>query len=484
MRWRSGESRRRWIVARFAVTSLLVFVLVGFAISFISTRDLRQHEENTAKARSQLVAGAVIAPVLMAHPPKGPLTGAHLEAMNKIVKQMIENDGAIKRVKIWDTSGTVVYSNDPQEIGQQSVEDDLHEAIEGQTESDISDLTKAENAGERPLANKLFETYVPVRTAVDGPVIAVVEVYRDYSVIQAEIDQFARTLAISLGVGLLVLYVLLLPLMVGTTRTLRRQNEQLTEQADLLSDLLEREQATVAELRELDRMKSDFVAASSHELRTPLTSILGYAGILRSTAGDDPIAHESIDAIERQGNRMLRLVMNLLTESRIEGDRSSSVSVFDVTALMREVAGDFHLDGDRIHVEVVPGTEAQCDRTKVADILVNLLDNALKYSRPGTPVTLAASVAGDTLSLRVRDEGPGIEPGDIPRIFDRFYQTDQSSTRAHGGVGLGLHIVKGLVESMDGRVTVESERGSGSVFSAIIPMVRADEPVAAQYLNA
>ena len=291
--------------------------------------------------------------------------------------------------------------------------------------------------------------------------------------IQAEIDQFARTLAISLGVGLLALYVLLLPLMVGTTRTLRRQNEQLTEQAAQLSELLEREQATVAELRELDRMKGDFVAASSHELRSPLTSILGYARMLRTGAADDPIAHEAVDAIERQGNRMLRLVMNLLTESRIESGRSESpVVAFDVAALMREVAGDFHLDGDRIHVEVARGRRRGATAAKVADILVNLMDNALKYSRPGTPVTLAASVAGDTLSLSVRDEGPGIDPDDLPRIFDRFYQADQSATRLHGGVGLGLHIVKGLVDAM-GRRRRRAERARiGPTFTrVVIPMV-------------
>ncbi len=114
--------------------------------------------------------------------------------------------------------------------------------------------------------------------------IGVFEVYRDYAVIQAEIDRLTRTLAISSAAGLLVLYILLLPLMVGLTRTLRAQNEQLSAQAGQMGDLLEREQATVTELRELDRLRDDFVAASSHELRSPLTSILGYARLLRSSS--------------------------------------------------------------------------------------------------------------------------------------------------------------------------------------------------------
>ncbi len=113
--------------------------------------------------------------------------------------------------------------------------------------------------------------------------------------------------------------------------------------------------------------------------------------MLRGTAsGATPSPIESIDAIERQGNRMLRLVMNLLAESRIEADanRVASVGAFDVAALMHEVAGDFHLDGERIHVEVGAGTRARCDRGEGRRHAGQPLDNALKYSEPATSVTL------------------------------------------------------------------------------------------------
>ena len=159
------------------------------------------------------------------------------------------------------------------------------------------------------VADKLFETYVPFRFAGEEPVSAVIEVYQDYSVIQSEIDRLTRTLSISLGIGLLVLYAVMLPLMIGITRTLRRQNHRLQEQADQLTDLLEREQDTVAELRELDRMKSDFVAATSHELRTPLTSIRGYVHILRESALAERSGRgRGAGAIERQSSRLFRLI--------------------------------------------------------------------------------------------------------------------------------------------------------------------------------
>lgn len=471
------------IVVRFALTSFIVLVLIGVAITQFRTHDLRDREERSASSRAELLATEVVAPALSTDMLAKPLAGADYARIGSIVKQAIAADPGVKRVKIWGTDGTVLYSDDATQVGMHpETEDDLQEAIEGSVENDISDLTKPENASERLLASKLFETYVPVHLTTGGPVAAVVEVYQDYSTIQSEISRLTKTLTVSLGIGLLALYALLLPMMVGATRTLRRQNEQLHAQADQLGDLLEREQATVAELRELDRMKGDFVAASSHELRSPLTSILGYARILReTTASDDPVTLEAVDAIERQSSRMVRLVTNLLRESRIEADvEETSTVAFDVGALIREVAADFHGDGERIRPETpeeLPDVTA--DRGRIAEVLINLVDNSLKYSARDTVVTVAAEVEDHDLILRVHDEGPGIESDDLPMIFDRFYQADQSATRLHGGVGLGLHIVKGLVESMHGRVTAESLPGVGSTFTVRIPLVNQPERVAA-----
>lgn len=478
-----GSNPAGRIVVRFALTGLLVFLLVGIAITLLRTRDVQHREERAAESRAELVADTVITPALTPGSVSRPMTGERYARMALVVEQVRATDPGIARVKIWGTDGTVVFSDDPAEVGKRlEMEDDLKEAIDGEPQSDISDLSADENVGERQLGvSKLFETYVPIHTGdtkPHGPADAVVEIYRDYSTIQAEIDRLTGTLGISLGVGLLALYVLLLPLMVGTTRTLRRQNEQLTKQADQMSDLLEREQQTVAELRELDRMKGDFVAAASHELRSPLTSIRGYANLLRNDAlGEDPMNEEAIDAIDRQSSRMLRLVMNLLRESRIEADAApAAVVTFDLASLVREVRADFHLDGVRIRSEVPADLpEVRCDRGRVSDVLVNLIDNALKYADQETPVIVGATVSDGELTLRVSDQGPGIDAGDVERVFERFYQADQSATRSHGGVGLGLHIVKGLVDSMHGRVWVDTVPGAGSTFWVRVPLVTEDE---------
>jgi two-component system phosphate regulon sensor histidine kinase PhoR len=303
-------------------------------------------------------------------------------------------------------------------------------------------------------------------------------------VIQAEIDRLTRTLSISLAIGLLALYVVMLPLMIGVTRTLRRQNNQLQEQADQLSDLLAREQDTVAELRELDRMKSDFVAATSHELRTPLTSIKGYVHILReSSLSKDPVALEALAAIERQSSRLFRLIANVLRESNLEhDDAQNAVFMFPFQEVVDEVVADFHETGTRIVSEVPEDlAPVTVDKRRIQDVLVNLVDNALKYSSAPARVTVGARSDGPTFTFWVSDEGVGIEPDDLPRIFERFYQVDQSATRSHGGVGLGLHIVSGLLETIGGRVDVRSEPGVGSTFTVTVPLARLEDLEAADH---
>jgi signal transduction histidine kinase len=267
--------------------------------------------------------------------------------------------------------------------------------------------------------------------------------------------------------------------MVGTTRTLRRQNAQLSEQADQLGVLLAREQETVAELRELDRLKSDFAAAASHELRTPLTTIRGYAELLGDRGSvDDPSTRDAIDAIVRQTGHLQRLVGNLLREAQLEHGshetREESTSIADVLGGVRQ---GFPGSLGRIHLRTEPDIPSMLlDPVTLHEIVANLVDNALKYSTPGAPVEVTAEIAGNALVIRVRDEGEGIPPGDLPRIFDRFTQIDGSSTRAHGGVGLGLHLVRELTRRSGGEVEVDSIMGKGTTFTVTLPISTAGRP--------
>ncbi|MGZ4155213.1 MAG: sensor histidine kinase, partial [Actinomycetota bacterium] len=153
--------------------------------------------------------------------------------------------------------------------------------------------------------------------------------------------------------------------------------------------------------------------------------------------------------------------------------------------LVREVAADFHDAAERLVNDVATDLPpVTCNRRRLQDVLSNLVDNALKYSPPPEPILVGARVSDDTLTMWVRDRGIGIAPEDRHRVFERFFQVDQSATRAYGGVGLGLHIVHGLVASMGGTVDVDSRINEGSTFTVSVPLVARAEPDAAAAVNA
>jgi signal transduction histidine kinase len=273
--------------------------------------------------------------------------------------------------------------------------------------------------------------------------------------------------------GLAVLYALLLPIALGASRELRRRNEQLAE-------LLQREQQTVAELRDLARKKDDFVSAASHELRSPLTSILGsLATLKRPDVGADPAARdEFLGATERQAKRLERLVENLLTEAHLEEARPVELADVDLREVASTVVAELGANG-RVMFELPAGT-VRTDRTRIVEVLRYLLENALKYSPGDSPVTVAAVVEDGELRMRVTDLGPGIDPAYQAEIFERFHQVDQSRTRSHDGLGLGLHLARELVEELSGRVDVDSDPGRGSTFTVTVPTGQAQaEPTPA-----
>jgi signal transduction histidine kinase len=467
------------IVWRFAITSFVVFASIGVGVAAVRAGDLRSRSEEAATVRAELIAEGIVVPLLRPSDIERPVRGARYATLDRAIHEFAMEDAGVERVKIWNTDGEIVFSNDPEQVGlRPELEEDLEEAFDGEVASEISDLDEPENASERKLADQLFETYVPIALGGDtesDEVDAVIEIYQDYSAIQAEIDRLYDTLRLSLGIGLVLLYVLLLPLMIGTTRTLRRQNAQLSEQADQLGVLLAREQETVAELRELDRLKSDFAAAASHELRTPLTTIRGYAELLMErTPADGSNTRDAVEAIARQTALLQRLVGNLLREAKLEhGEADGDREPTSVAAVLGEVRQGFPGSIDRIDLRIereLPSLDL--DPIALHEIVANLVDNALKYSGPGVPVVIDAHIEDETLIVRVSDQGPGIEPGDLPLIFDRFTQIDGSATRAHGGVGLGLHLVRELTRRSGGEVEVDSVVGRGTTFTVSIPARR------------
>ncbi|MBI5527888.1 MAG: PAS domain-containing protein [Deltaproteobacteria bacterium] len=229
-------------------------------------------------------------------------------------------------------------------------------------------------------------------------------------------------------------------------------------------------------MRRLETVRRDFVANVSHELRTPVASIRSAAETLRDAVGRDPeAALEFAAMIERNAERVTRLIDDLLDLSRIE----SREFALNLEAIEPGPAIDHVLKiyksraeerGIALRAEVPDGTPpAKADRRALEQVLCNLVENAIKYSPEGASVTVRADSAGGMIRISVQDTGPGIEARHIPRLFERFYRADAGRSREVGGTGLGLSIVKHLVEAMNGRVEVESVPGRGSAFSFSLP---------------
>ncbi|MGH2811407.1 MAG: ATP-binding protein, partial [Actinomycetota bacterium] len=246
------------------------------------------------------------------------------------------------------------------------------------------------------------------------------------------------------------------------------------------AESFDREHQTVVRLEELDRMKTEFVASVSHELRTPLTSIIGSAKTMRQR-GDHLTPEQRLDflnVIERQGSRLLSMVEEILAAARIEsGPPAFSRELMDVAGLVRQIVLGLQAAAGETPVTVEAPETMQLfgDPSVVEQVVTNLVENALKYSQTAAAVTVRLTEHPGEVRLEVIDRGVGIPEDQLESIFDRFRQLDPSSAGSRRGVGLGLFIVKNLVEAVGGAIFVDSEVGKGSVFTVRFPKRRERE---------
>ncbi len=242
-----------------------------------------------------------------------------------------------------------------------------------------------------------------------------------------------------------------------------------------LDEALAQERAARAEAERANRLKDEFLAVVSHELRTPLNAISGYAGLLRS---DDALAAEPrqwADVIERNARALARLVDELLDVSaivtgvlRLDVGR---VPVADVAAkAVQGMRPEAEAKGVRLTFAGRDGAEVKGDAARLTQVVNNLLWNAIKFTPAGGRVEVNVGRVGSTVEIRVNDTGEGITPEFLPHVFERFRQQDASTTRRHGGLGIGLAVVKHLVELHGGTVRAESAgAGRGATFVVELP---------------
>lgn len=250
-------------------------------------------------------------------------------------------------------------------------------------------------------------------------------------------------------------------------------NYEVREIADLASTL----NRMADQLQLLETIRQDFVANVSHELKTPITSIKGFVETLREGAKDNQEDLERfLGILDKQSQRLEAIVDDLLTLSRLESEPASELLHLysdDLQNLLTS-AREFCLTraeqkGIGITVSCDPEIKIVVDRSLLTQAIINLVDNAIKYSPPNTQVKIVGLDDGGHVRINIADEGPGISAEHFPRLFERFYRVDKARSRNLGGTGLGLAIVKHVVVLHNGSVSVESEPGKGSVFHIDIP---------------
>jgi len=246
-----------------------------------------------------------------------------------------------------------------------------------------------------------------------------------------------------------------------------------------LQELAAQLEASRKRLMELDELKSDFVSLVSHELRTPLTSIIGFSRTLMTLPLGVDQQRRYLGIIESEGKRLAELVEEYLDLSNIEaGHIALRLGPVDVVRLVQEVVEQSQ-SGTAVGITTrlpaeLPAVTGDIGRLK--RVLLNLTDNALRYTAEGTSVIISAAAADDGLCISVQDHGPGLAPEEAARVFEKFYRGRDSITERSRGSGLGLTIAKGIVEAHGGRLWVESEPGHGATFRFWMPKRPSDTP--------
>lgn len=272
---------------------------------------------------------------------------------------------------------------------------------------------------------------------------------------------------------------------VAQTEAARRHVEELSRYISELQrseeargQLLVRAERARSEAEAANRIKDEFLATLSHELRTPLTSLLGWSSVLREARRDEKVLSQGLEAIDRNARVQAQLIDDLLDVSRIvSGKLNLDVRPLDISSVTRAAINVVRPAADAKNITLdhsaQPGLGAiSADSARLHQIVWNLLSNAVKFTPQGGKITVRIEQEGSHAKVTVQDTGQGIDREFLPRVFDRFRQADSSTTRSFGGLGLGLAIVRHLVELHGGTVSAESDGvGKGATFSATFPLL-------------
>jgi signal transduction histidine kinase len=482
------------LTLRIACYMAAALLFAAGAILWFVNQQATAQAESQAASRTHFIVDALLRDQLTRSDFRGPLSARRKEQLDDLFRRAVMSEGIV-RMNLMAPDGLVTYSTERSLIGQRPPHEvaSVRTAARGRGVREVAQV----QVGDRSL--KALETYLPVNVGGDPQPLGVFELYQDYDArVAAQARKTVLPVAGFLLVSLLVLCAALVPILRRVTAAVEVRNRRLVEQAQKLEQSLAAAQdaRTEAEtarralteqnkrLRELDRLKDEFLSLVSHELRTPLTSIRGYLELVLDEEAGELSAEQRrfLDAVERNSSRLLRLVGDLLFVAQADAGRlgleHEKVDVADLVADCVEGARPTaHEKAVELTLSALPVPALVGDRLRLHQVLDNLVSNALKFTPEGGSVNVRTFSSGDHVIVEVADTGIGIPVADQPRLFERFFRSSAATDQAIPGTGLGLAIVKAIVEAHGGRITVMSAEGHGTTFRVELPLTAQSKPI-------
>ncbi len=460
------------LVLRFALYAGAVLLASGLAIAWLVNREVASRAQRTLEGQAHAVVAANLSEQLRSSDFRAPVTRERRDSLDRLFRQSILIPGVVGG-RLVAPDGTITYAANHVLIGTEVPHPtQLRDVLGGSVERSVAHTQTWR--GQKNL--KVLRVLVPVRLTARSRSIGAVELDQDYRAVAVSVGDAREKLALILTLALLALYLSLFPILRRVTRQLESHNRRLRDDAD--------------RLRELDRMKDEFISLVSHELRTPLTSIRGYVELLQEDGRMSDEQQRYLAVVDRNTSRLLDLVSDLLFLAQVDaGKLAFELRPVELDLLVDECVEASQPAADTKGIELVRSTQRlpsplQGDPARLAQVLDNLVSNALKFTPAGGRVEVRLSAAGGVALIEVEDTGLGLAASEQEQLFERFFRSSRASENAIPGTGLGLAIAKTIVERHGGRIRLESTVDVGTTVRVELPLSLSESGLPTQELAA
>ena len=437
---------------RFGLLALVPVVALGVVIAQELNADIQQRYLATGRTSATLIAHAGIQPLLNQQELVNGLTQDQIDQINQRLNGASLSE-QVRRIKVWNRAGTVVYSDNPALIGKTfAIDDDLREALEGVTSASVTDGHDEENSGD-DLPGPLIQVYAPILFSDNLAASGAFELYLPYAPVQAAIDSESHQLYLILGVGLALFYASMFPIVALADRWRRRA------EATAIANLATQER--------LNHLKGQFLIRISHQFRTALVGIQGFSEVIRDSEGLDLEEVKSFATdIHHDAERLDLAFGQMLALDDMEAGRVKlDLTQVEVNQLVKDAVQAAHSQAPASVITFTPDASAPtvaCDRGRVLQLLSILIDNAIRYSPASSQVDVSVARRAEQVEVTVTDHGPGMATGDgaMPA----------GATNGGGGTGLGLPIARQIARLHGGSIWINSNAGQGTQVHFTLPV--------------